>query len=116
MLVGLKKRAASGYTIAPAAGRAAARASRSDNVMSIPRPDHSRRQPSRIQRPITFLRNRTVPDTPISLVKFAEHAADPRRGADRSTPTSDQVPDEMNAHPAVNGVPATALAVSCVAG
>ena len=42
------------------------------------------------------------------LVGEVRRAANPGGSAGRSTPTSDQVPDEMNAHPAVNGVPATA--------
>ena len=43
-----------------------------------------------------------VPPAPPSLVKFAA-AASPRRasGVARSTPTSDHVPDEMNAQPGV---------------
>ena len=116
ILGGLKKRAASGKMKAMGAGSAAARASKSARVSVMLRADHSRRQASRIQRPMTFFRNRTVPDIPISLVKFAASASGPRIGAGRSTPTSDQVPDDTKAHPAASGVPATALAVSCVAG
>ena len=52
------------------------------------------RQHSRIQSPIMFLRNRIVPKTPPSFVKFAAATAEPTRGSDRSTPTRDQVPDE----------------------
>jgi hypothetical protein len=55
---------------------------------------HSLRQDSRIQSPMTFLRNRIVPKTPPSLVKLAAAASGVSKGEERSTPTRDQVPDE----------------------
>ena len=44
---------------------------------------------------MTFFRSRTVPATPPSFVKFASRAAGDSSGSSRSTPTSDQVPEEM---------------------
>ena len=41
---------------------------------------------------MTFVRKRTVPSTPASLVNLARAAAGSSWGASRSTPTSDQVP------------------------
>ena len=45
--------------------------------------------------PITLRRYRTVPSTPPSLVKFAARLSSVSTGASSSTPTSDQVPQEM---------------------
>ena len=44
---------------------------------------------------MTLRRKRTVPSTPSSLVKLAARAASVVTGAASSTPTSDQVPQEM---------------------
>ena len=63
----------------PLGSRSAAAACIS-SAWSSPTPSrsHSRRQDSRIQRPITFFRNRTVPNAPISLVKLARATGSPR--------------------------------------
>ena len=45
--------------------------------------------------PITLRRKRIVASTPPSLVKFASRAASVSTGPSSSTPTSDQVPEEM---------------------
>src|SRR5579872_5257950 len=64
-----------------------------------------------------FFRKRVVPPTPPSLVKFAASAASFTKGADSSTPISDQVPLEMYAHESpLAGTAAMAEAVSCDAG
>ena len=55
---------------------------------------HSWRHESRIQRPITFFRKRTVPKAPPSFVKLARATASLTSGEVRSTPTSDHVPEE----------------------
>jgi len=47
------------------------------------------------QSPVTFLRKRTAPPTPPSLVKFAARERGEMTGDRVSTPTSDQVPDEI---------------------
>ena len=65
---------------------------------------------------MTFFRNLKVPSTPRSLATFAASTSALISGARRSTPTSDHVPDDTNAQPGSSGVPATALAVSCVPG
>ena len=44
---------------------------------------------------MTFFRKRMVPNTPPSLVKLARAAWEESSGSRRSTPTSDQVPEEM---------------------
>ena len=65
-------------------------------------------------RPITLRRKRIVPSTPPSLVKLAARLSSVSTGRSSSTPTSDQVPDEMYAAPgSVIGTPTTAEAVSC---
>jgi hypothetical protein len=94
MLWGLKKRGWSGNTSPGGRSMAAAAASRPSRSAESPFSAHSCRHDSRIQRPITFLRKRTVPKTPPSLVKLALATAGVTSGAPRSTPTSDHVPDE----------------------
>ncbi|GAB3932500.1 hypothetical protein GCM10027614_01800 [Micromonospora vulcania] len=55
-----------------------------------------------------------MPSTPDSLVKLARRLCSLSTGASSSTPTSDQVPQEMYAKCApVAGTPTTAEAVSC---
>src|SRR5262245_45999293 len=82
----------------------------------MPHADHSLRHDSKIQRPITFFRNRTVPNAPPSLVKLSQAVSELIKALSRSIPTRDQVPEEMYAKSSPNGAAATALAVSCVAG
>ena len=65
------------------------------SVAGVPRPCHALRHSESTQRPITFLRKRTVPSTPPSFVKSASRASSLSTGASSSSPTSDQVPDEM---------------------
>jgi len=58
-----------------------------------------------------------VPNAPPSLVRLAAIAAWLTTGSVTSTPTSDQVPEEMKAASgSTKGTPTTALAVSWLAG
>src|ERR1700730_3631933 len=59
-----------------------------------------------------FLRRRTVPQTPPSLVKFSLQAASERIGAGVSVPSNDQVPELMKAECTVMRTAATADPVS----
>ena len=78
-------------------------------------PAHSRRHSSSTHMPARFLRKRTVPSSPASLVNPASRASDVSTGARSSMPTSDHVPELMNAHTSAGaaGTAATAAAVSC---
>ena len=94
MLAGLKKRGWSGKTRPGGRSMAAAAASRLSRSAERPLSSHSCRHESRIQRPITFFRKRTVPKAPPSFVKLARATASLTSGEPRSTPTSDHVPEE----------------------
>jgi hypothetical protein len=94
MLTGLKKRGWSGNTRPGGRSMAAAAASRDSRSAERPLSSHSCRHDSRTHRPMRFLRKRTVPKAPPSFVKLARATASPTRGVVRSTPTSDQVPEE----------------------
>ena len=59
------------------------------------RPPHSRTHSVSTHSPITLRRKRIVPSTPASLVKSASRASSVSTGASSSSPTSDQVPEEM---------------------
>src|SRR6185437_11161259 len=74
------------------------------------------RQQRSIHRPITFLSRRDVPFTPPSLLKFICSASGEVTGASTSIPTSDHVPELINAVPSRAAIAATADPVSCVAG
>ena len=91
---GLKKRGWSGNTSPGGRSMAAAAASRPSRSAESPFSSHSCRHESRIQSPLTFLRKRTVPKAPPSFVKFTRATAGVTSGAFRSTPTSDQVPED----------------------
>ncbi|MEG8035555.1 hypothetical protein QP157_09540 [Sphingomonas sp. LR61] len=93
---------------------AAAEASRASRSMLAPSRSQVRTLSDSNHSPDTFFRNRTRPSTPPSLVQFASRAASDRTGASSSTPTSDQVPEEMYAKSgSVAGTATTAEAVSC---
>src|SRR5690349_17482988 len=64
---------------------------------------------------MTFFRNRVVPQTPPSFEKFSRNDASEMIGLGSSMPTSDQVPELMNAAPGEPAAAAKAAAVSCVA-
>ena len=53
-----------------------------------------RRHSSNNHMPVIFFRNRVVPSTPPSLVKFIAHDSSVMTGAGNSMPMSDHVPDE----------------------
>ena len=91
MSPGARNSGASMSTTAASPGASAAAASscgRSER-------DHVRSVSDSTHRPITLRRNRIVPSTPPSLVKFAASAASPSSGSGSSSPASDQVPQEM---------------------
>ena len=81
-----------------------------------PRAVQECRQHCSIQSPITFLRNRVVPLTPPSLVKFRRRASGVISGEHYSVPNKDQVPELRNAVPSRAEIAVTAEPVSCVAG
>ena len=64
---------------------------------------------------MTFFNNRVVPATPPSFEKFSCIARGVSTGSSSSVPTSDQVPELMNAVPSRAVIAATADAVSCEA-
>ncbi len=67
--------------------------------------------------PFTFLRKQIFPPTPPRFVKFCERASSETHGASRTVPTSDHVPELMNAQSfPVAGIAAIAEAVSWQAG
>src|SRR2546423_931688 len=97
-------------------GSAAARCINSAYAYSEPRAAQESRQQRTIQRPITFFSRRVVPFTPPSLLKLRRMAFGDSTGASSSVPTSDQVPELMNAVPSRADIAATADPVSCDAG
>ena len=78
---------------------------------------HSRRHGSRIQRPITFFRKRIGAEG-AALVREvrARHGRRPRAAPSARRRRATRCPRRRRPSPASSGVPATALAVSCVAG
>src|SRR5580704_1330912 len=67
--------------------------------------------------PLTFLRKQIFPPTPPRLVKFCARASSVTHGASSTVPTSDHVPELMNAQSfPVAGIAAIADAVSWQAG
>jgi hypothetical protein len=113
MSPGGAKAGSSTSTTVRSAGASAAAASSTARSTSSPRSRQLRRLSWSSHSPATLRRYRTVPATPSSLVKFAVRLASDRTGAVSSTPTSDQVPDEMYAAAPDIGTAATAEAVSC---
>ena len=91
---------------------AAATSTLDRSVCDTPRSVHVLMDSVRTHRPVTFLRNRIVPSTPPSLVKSANRAASVSTGASSSSPTNDQVPEEMYADASPLAGAPTAEAVS----
>ncbi len=83
---------------------------------SCPLAVHASRHFSRSHMPITFFRKRVVPATPPSFVKFKRRPSEVIIGSSSSVPTSDHVPELMNAVPSRAETAATADPVSCDAG
>ncbi len=93
-------------------GREAAAVSRSSIANVCPSARHPRRQPSSTQSPVMLRSRRVVPSTPPSFVKLCARAASETTGDDISVPSSDHVPELMNATPGPDGIEATADPVS----
>ena len=96
------------------AGDCAAAASRSSRSTCAPSSSHCRMDSLTSHIPETFLRNRTVPSTPPSLVKPARRASSVATAAGSSRPISDQVPEEMKATGLVPGAAGTASTAEAV--
>jgi hypothetical protein len=95
MSPGGKKIGSSGSTTAVNGATPVASASSDDTSVVTPAAAQARCDSWSNHRPMMFRRNRMVPSTPPSLVKFANRASSLSTGSDSSTPTSDQVPHEM---------------------
>ena len=95
MSPGGRNEASWGSNTGPPAGSAAAASMSGGSASGVPARSQVRRDSWSSHSPVTLRRNRIVPSTPPSLVKFACRLASVRIGAAVSTPTSDHVPDEM---------------------
>ncbi len=98
-------------------GNAAHSFSKSSSLWTTPLASHSSMHWRSSHIPFTFLRKQIFPPTPPRFVKFCERASSETHGASRTVPTSDHVPELMNAQSfPVAGIAAIAEAVSWQAG
>src|SRR5437764_11244233 len=86
-------------------------------MTSVPRPSHSSMYWRSSHIPFTFFRKQMDLPAPPRFVKFISRASSPTQGLFRTVPTSDHVPELMNAQSSpLAGIAAIADAVSWHAG
>ena len=110
------RKSASSTSMTGPAGRQRCRPARSAlrGRPASPASDHVRTDSDSSHSPMTLRRYRMRPSTPPSFVKLARRLSSVSTGCSSSTPTSDQVPQEMYAKRSSRaGTPTTAEAVSC---